>query len=82
MHDESADSKRPTALDWAARNASWMGVACLLNARRCGRMRCHFTGPFFLAMAVASLLFSLGALPLGSEGWAFKRLWERYRSTS
>jgi len=34
-----------------ARTALWipsflvMGVACLLNARRCGRLHCHLTGP-------------------------------------
>ena len=39
---------------------TWMGVACLVNAGRCGRVHCHFTGPFFLVMALASLLFSLG----------------------
>lgn len=77
---------------------TWMGVACLLNARRCGRMHCHFTGPFFLMMALVSLLFSLGVLPLGGEGWAWlggvvvagwlvlrtapERLWGSYRSSS
>ena len=77
---------------------TWMGVACLVNARRCGRVHCHFTGPFLLVMALASLLFSLGVLPLGPEGWAWlggalvlgwlslrsapEHLWGRYRGTS
>jgi hypothetical protein len=30
---------------------TFMGVACLLNARRCGRIHCYFTGPFFLLLA-------------------------------
>jgi hypothetical protein len=28
----------------------WMGLACLANARRCGRTHCYYTGPFFLCM--------------------------------
>ena len=46
-----------------------MGGACLLNANRCGRVHCWFTGPFFLAMAVVIVLFGTGLLPLGSNGW-------------
>jgi hypothetical protein len=38
---------------------AWMGTACILNARRCGRMHCRFTGPFYLAMIVPVLLLSL-----------------------
>ncbi len=61
------------AEDW--RTAIWsaacavMGVACLINARRCGRVHCYFTGPFFLAMALITLLFGAGLLPLGANGW-------------
>jgi hypothetical protein len=25
-----------------------MGAACLINARRCGRLHCHLTGPLFV----------------------------------
>ena len=46
-----------------------MGVACLANARGCGRMHCYFTGPFFLIMAFVSLLYGLDVLPLGTNGW-------------
>jgi len=46
-----------------------MGGACLANARGCGRMHCYFTGPFFLLMAVVSLLHGLDLLPLGPRGW-------------
>jgi hypothetical protein len=41
-----------------------MGGACLVNARGCGRMHCYFTGPFFLLLAVASLLYGLRVLPV------------------
>lgn len=45
------------------------GVACLVNARRCGRLHCFFTGPVFLLAALASLLYGLDELPLGGHGW-------------
>jgi hypothetical protein len=41
----------------------FMGTLCLLNASRCGRIHCYFTGPFFILGAVASLL------PFGTSGW-------------
>ena len=47
----------------------WMGSACLMNARRCGRTHCRFTGPFYLALIVPVLLLGLGLLPLGPYGW-------------
>ena len=47
----------------------FMGAACLENARRCGRMHCYFTGPFFLLLAVLSLLYGVGVLGLGPHGW-------------
>ena len=46
-----------------------MGAACLLNAARCGRVHCRFTGPFFILAAIASLAYGLGLLPLGPSGW-------------
>ena len=46
-----------------------MAAACLVNALRCGRTHCYFTGPFFVLTALASLGYGLGALPLGPEGW-------------
>ena len=30
----------------------WMGAACMLNARRCNRTHCRYTGPYFLLMIV------------------------------
>jgi hypothetical protein len=46
-----------------------MGATCLANAVRCGRVHCYITGPFFLAMAIVSLLYGLNVLPLGGNGW-------------
>lgn len=36
-----------------------MGSAGLFNARRCGRLHCHITGPLFLLAAVVTLLDAL-----------------------
>lgn len=46
-----------------------MGVVCLVNASRCGRIHCFLTGPFFILAAVGSLTYGLGVLPLGPSGW-------------
>ena len=46
-----------------------MGVACTANAVRCGRMHCYLSGPFFLVMAFVTLLYGLGVVPLGRNGW-------------
>ncbi len=71
-----------------------MGIACVVNAVRCGRVHCHFTGPFLLLLAAASLLHGLRIVPLGRNGWGWlgliaiagtvvfltvpERLWGRY----
>jgi hypothetical protein len=34
-----------------------MGVACIVNALRCGRVHCYLTGPFFLLMALIALSY-------------------------
>jgi hypothetical protein len=49
---------------------TWMGAACLLNARRCRRLHCYLTGPYFLVLALTSLLYGFGILPLGVRGWS------------
>ena len=60
-----------------ARAALWttaltvMGCACVVNAARCGRRHCYFTGPVFLLGALASLTYGLGVLPLGARGWSW-----------
>jgi hypothetical protein len=63
----SAPPRLRTAL-WTVSFAV-MGAACLLNAARCGRVHCRFTGPFFILAAIASLAYGLGLLPLGPSGW-------------
>lgn len=57
------------AIVWPAVLA-FMGVACWLNARRCGRVHCYFTGPFYSLLALAGLLYGLGVVPLGARGWS------------
>ena len=47
----------------------WMGVACILNALRCGRLHCYLTGPFFLLMAVVVPVHGFGIVWLGPNGW-------------
>jgi hypothetical protein len=39
-----------------------MGVACIVNARGCGRLHCYVTGPVFLLGALASALDALAML--------------------
>jgi hypothetical protein len=46
-----------------------MGMACMVNALRCGRVHCYFTGPFFFLMALVALSYGLGILRLGRNGW-------------
>lgn len=53
---------------WAAALV-WMGAACLINARRCGRTHCRYTGPFYLALILPVLLHGSGLLTLGPYGW-------------
>ena len=52
----------------------FMGVACLVNAWRCGRLHCFVTGPYFLLLAFLSLLYGLGILDLGTRGWSWLSL--------
>lgn len=53
---------------WAV-SLVWMGMACMANAVRCGRLHCYFAGPFFLLMAVAPLVHGYRIVWLGAEGW-------------
>jgi hypothetical protein len=48
---------------------AWMGVACILNARRCGRTHCRFTGSYYLVMIIPVLALGLGVVPVGLSGW-------------
>lgn len=62
--------------DDSAKSFGWplsltvMGIACLVNARRCGRLHCYFTGPFFLFMAILSLAYAQHWLIELSRGWS------------
>ena len=51
-----------------------MGVACIVNALRCGRVHCYVTGAFFLLMALVALSYGLGFLHLGGNGWTLLSL--------
>lgn len=53
---------------WAG-SLAWAGGACVLNASRCGRVHCYVTGPFYLLLALASLLHGTGVVSLGAFGW-------------
>ena len=60
------------ALIPAARAALWipsfaiMGIACLVNARGCGRLHCFVPGPLFL---IASLATTLDAFDVLRVDW-------------
>lgn len=45
-----------------------MGVACVLNAARCGRTHCYVTGPLYLLAAAYLVLAALNAVPLVPGG--------------
>ena len=47
----------------------WMGTACILNARRCNRTHCRYTGPYYLAMIVPVMAFAAGLVTVGILGW-------------
>jgi hypothetical protein len=48
---------------------AWMGTACLLNARRCGRTHCRYTGPYYFAMIVPVLVLGVSIISFGFYGW-------------
>ena len=56
------------AVVWTVALAT-MGTACIVNALRCGRVHCYFTGPFFFLMALVALSYGLGILHLAGNGW-------------
>jgi hypothetical protein len=41
-----------------------MGIACVVNAARCGRLHCFVTGPIYLLAAVYVALAAFGLLPM------------------
>ena len=56
------------AVVWIAALA-WMGTACILNARRCGRTHCRYTGPYYLAMIAPVAILAWGIMSSGFYGW-------------
>jgi hypothetical protein len=70
----------------------WMGTACILNSRRCGRTHCRYTGPYYLAMIVPVLALSfissgiyewitLAVIIIGGSKliwWATERAWGKF----
>ena len=49
----------------------WMGTACMLNARRCNRTHCRYTGPYYLAMIVPVMALGAGLVTIGIVGWVW-----------
>jgi hypothetical protein len=49
----------------------WMGTACVLNARRCNRTHCRYTGPYYLAMIVPVMALGAGLVTVGIVGWVW-----------
>lgn len=47
----------------------WMGGACILNARRCGRTHCRYTGPYYLVMIFPVLALGAGIFRAGFYEW-------------
>jgi hypothetical protein len=47
----------------------WMGTACILNARRCGRTHCRYTGPYYLAMIAPVLVLASGVVSVDFYAW-------------
>src|SRR5712664_1331 len=45
----------------------WMGAACMMDARRCNRTHCRYTGSYYLTMIVGGWV-SLGVIILGGSG--------------
>ena len=72
----------------------WMGMACILNARQCGRTHCRYTGPYYLAMIIPVLVIAsisvsasfyawivLGVVIIVGSGiiwWATERAWGKF----
>src|SRR6516165_12825483 len=47
----------------------WMGAACMLNARRCNRTHCRYTGPYYLAMILPVMALGTDWVSAGIYGW-------------
>jgi hypothetical protein len=47
----------------------WMGMACIMNAKRCGRTHCRYTGPYYLTMMVPVLVLGSSFASVGVYAW-------------
>ncbi len=48
---------------------AWMGVACILNAQRCGRTHCRYTGSYYLVMIAPVLVLGVGVVSAEIYWW-------------
>ena len=84
------------AAAWSAA-FTWTGIACLLNAQRCGRLHCYFSGPILLGGAVLVAALALSVVDFGPHGlglivattlilaaltYGLERIWGRYRRSN
>lgn len=46
---------------------AWMGIGCLLNARRCHRLHCYFSAPILLLGSLVTGLVGFDVMRLGSH---------------
>ncbi|MFZ0334585.1 MAG: hypothetical protein WAN10_08245 [Candidatus Acidiferrales bacterium] len=46
-----------------------MGIACLANATRCGRVHCYFTGPLYLVAAAYVVPAEFHLVPMNPNGF-------------
>src|SRR5438445_13265189 len=49
----------------------WMGTACVINATRCNRTHCRYTGAYYLAMIVLVMALGAGLFAVGILGWVW-----------
>ena len=75
---------------------AWTGFACLVNAARCGRTHCRYTGPFYLVLIVPTLVAGWADAPMpvwialaalivigGKVIWgASERAWGKYEKAA
>src|SRR5262249_28478966 len=47
----------------------WMGTACILNSRWCGRTHCRYTGPYYLAMIAPVVVLASGVISVAFYAW-------------
>ena len=72
----------------------WIGVACLANALRCGRVHCAVMGGLYPALGLLGMAGSLGAFTLDWNyylsalwavpvaGFSIECVWKNYVGTS